>query len=143
VAQEDEVAKMNAKTFRTLVENDVRNVCSDEDSDALRSPLNVRRWEDELKRIKKSVESQLGAKRDETRNAKLSQSDVDTQYKAFLQWRAGAKRFLGAVEDRVIEANTLSGQGNLMKAIRDHQKWMTEHDFDSSEADVELWSNIN
>lgn len=139
--------------FRALVDSEVRGTSPAKVGETLRDPLLIDRWYHTLLQMKKSVESQLGAKRsDVLKNRRYSEQDVAD----FHRWRAGAVRFKSGVEDRLLEIRRIRGivqpdteaikreRNALLRAIDDHrQTVLQEFEADEiSDADRALWSAL-
>lgn len=131
----------------------------------LREPDVLLRWITALEMMKASSETQLGAKRAETKklHGSVTQEEYETKLRAYQGWKAGNVRFLNTVQDRLREARALRsrifGQSaptrlveernlasqayiDLIRAVENHRdRVIAEYD-EPSDADEELWENI-
>jgi hypothetical protein len=119
--------------FRQVVDADLRrrvnpNILPERASNALRGPDNLRRWHSQLLAIKRSVDGQLVAAKDEldavvgTIEARIAQledlrpgspqisvlrSEVAATRSEYLRKKAGRERFLTGVEEHIVFAERL------------------------------------
>lgn len=97
------------------------------------SPEVLDRWYYTLIELKRSVESQLAARRADT-DAKqshlLSRSDTRSKNEwltvkgDFETWRGGALRFKNGVETALLEAKSLRGQSGVDSALADRDRYI-------------------
>lgn len=139
--------------FREVVDAEVRGTAQPKVGETLRDPLLIDRWHHTLLQMKKSVESQLGAKRSDVfKNKHYSAHDLAE----FHRWRAGAVRFKSGVEDRLLEIRRIRGiaqpdtqaikreRNALLQAIDAHRQTVLE-EFEAdeiSDADRALWAAL-
>lgn len=97
--------------FRAIVDRALRGEATEGDNRTLTGQLD--RWWDVLSAMKKSVETQLAAKRDEVRAQRITragrrpnQNDV-TEETAYAKWRAGAVRFKNIAEIEMVKVSRL------------------------------------
>lgn len=152
----DELVNQEEEAFRSIVDDEVRGHLDPETAALLRDPKVVDRWFLALIVMKKSVESQMAAKRDDLARFAGSHQE-ETERLAFRKWRAGALRFRNGVEDRILEIRAIRWRNgatistdpydaivlnaDLASAIRTHRKKMLE-DYEPdevSDADRQLW----
>lgn len=158
------LSKMNDTDFRSVVEADIKNRATEEQSEALRKPEVVTRWWHCLNSIIKSVEGALAAReadlqaqkynllRNEGKNAWLTRAEQAKRQ------RAASLRFYTAAQERLIEAKALYEQLHpreaylqeernryaaayicLRDAIREHR----ERRVMPEEFDEQLWAALN
>lgn len=160
----EHLLNMDDDEFRQAVDQEVRGTLPTEVSLALRDPRLSQRWYLALIQMKKSVESQLGAKRSDLVNMRETDNGRwDQELANFHRWRAGAVRFKSGVEERLIEIRrsrlvvfpteeVLTEQRNwalekmqcLVKGIVEHQRTVSqEYDEDVSDADKKLWKLVD
>lgn len=109
------LAGLSREDFRRAVEDDMKGKLSPAEAESLRTdPELVGRWHSTLVQMKRSIESQIAAKRAETKADKqrllidgIPQSDprflqID---ESFNRWYAGVSRFKHGVETTLVEAN--------------------------------------
>ncbi len=133
--------------FRSIVDDEVRHP-NNEYSALLRDPRVRERWYYALVGMKKSVESQLSAKRSDILKTPASPQDVAWQ--DFHRWKAGAVRFKSGVEDRLLEIRKNGGRpsdrANLLQAAILQHKNAVLKDFNPeevSDADTSLWKSVD
>lgn len=149
--------------FRAIVDREVRGTARDV-GPVLRDPRISWRWYFALVQMKKSVESQLGAKRADLAKVRptIPQYEYEQKLTEFHQWRAGALRFKSGVEERLLEIRSqnsrfrpngeiiedqrnwaLTANFALVQGIREHQKVMLKDSPDEvSDADLALWELV-
>ena len=159
----EEVLARSEENFRSLVDDDVRDLASAEVMEVLRRPEVLDRWHDTLAMMLISIEAQLAAKTAETK-AKIAEFRLRNQKDKILQeeasswrWRAKALRFKSGLNEKMAEVKQLQrthGQLSLVerateernaeifrriqleKAIQRHRDTL---DDDPSDTDEELW----
>lgn len=133
--------------FRDLVDEEVRGITDEAISRALRDPVLMERWYLTLVQMKKSVESQLGAKRSDLVRH-IGARDYPSRVAEYHRWRAGSLRFKSGVEERLLEVRAMRFKGvtnpwkrtqRLLDAIIEHRDSMGDYNEEGSEADLRLW----
>lgn len=174
--RETEIFYLSDEEFRLLVDKEIRREHPDTTvperqllekvAPQLRYPENLDRWYSMLVEMKKSVETQLGARRSDVRKlyGTLDPKKYDERLRTFQRWRGGTLRFLNGVEERLSECRRLRGVefgGKLPRilevlqeritetavayeaAISDHKRRTLADDLEPSEFDQLLWSTLN
>jgi hypothetical protein len=136
-------------SFRTYVNDDVRNQARKDISAALRSPECVDRWYRTLVSLKRNAELQITldrADRSEKRVKLENHPDGRQLWLEYVQdrdrWAAGNARFKAGVEDKIDEAKEIRNRPQqrvrtLEDAINRHRGEMQD---DASAADEDLWA---
>lgn len=134
MSTEAELLAMTADEFHAVVNLDLRKGTDDETWEALRSPAVFDRWWGALIGMSKSIDGQLGARREEflSQQADLREQmrvavaagDVDKQAaiesrsnktsKEYHRGRAGSLRFKSGLEEWLTEAKTIQ---KMRKAV--------------------------
>lgn len=129
----------------------------------LRQPAVWTRWESALLAMKKSAETQLGARKSELKKlyGTIPINEYLKRRRGYENWRAGNMRFLNGVEDRLLELRSLRTRAwghlphylarerddaardaqSLLRAILVHRS-RVEADYDPTDADLRLWAVI-
>ncbi len=156
---------LSEEDFKRLVDRALRNSLNDEGLQALHSDLD--RWWSVLSAMKKSVETQLAAKRDEVRaqrvarqGRKATEDDAEAE-EAYAGWRASSVRFKNIVEAELLRVGLLRARQIperyreqiaeernywahrakcLEQAIRRHHDESADA---PSDVDLDLWSLID
>lgn len=135
---------MSDHQFAKIVNDDVREAVSEADAQFLRAPEQLDRWQNELIKIKLSVEKQLANKRADRAKAR---TEITTRkdwlgYCAEIErWRASTIRLLNGVDLRLVEVRNLRRQTSdsaLWSAIVAHKQAVLA-DEDAEAADEKLW----
>lgn len=154
----NKVLAMSDEEFKEIVDKDVRDVLSPDFAAALRTEALRDRWTRSLLIMKKSVESQIGAKRADLGKLSCNGGANSEQHAEYNRWRAGALRFKNGVETRLLELRSFSPaevfykqernqtiveNTKLREAIREHRETtLVVLELEPSEADELLWENI-
>jgi len=135
--------------FEELVQADIRNEASDEESQELRDPENAQEWHDEILGIIRRIDVQLSNSHAE--RLKLRR-DYDDAVARKLEWRASALGFRALAEKRLAEAKELLRQGEIEiiklgqyeEAIRIHHEAVRgdQPAAAAEQADQQLWSTV-
>lgn len=165
VGSENSLSSYTDDKFRALVDDDVRGILDHQVAKLLRKSENVERWYYALVLMKKSVESQLGAKRAEVQQYVHDPSpSARSRLNDYNSWRAGALRFKNGVEAHLLEAREIIAQDTRMShtelvksernfalgemerlktAILDHRQTVLREGFEPTAADLDLWKCVS
>lgn len=117
--RDTDVFSLSDDEFRNLVDKDIRRDHPDMSmeergilarlSPQLRQQENLDRWHSILVEMKKSAETQLGARKADLKKfyGTIGKDKYETRLRGFLRWRAGTLRFLNGVEERLAECRRL------------------------------------
>ena len=167
-----DLMQLSDTEFNEVVNEEVRGVATQEDATLLRNKETVDRWAITLLGLKRSVETQFGAKRAEAAQreyalyergnpSRLELTQIKTEH---AEWRSKALRFLNGLEDRLAEARKLCKEYSLLtdvtilsrerenlvrqilllrEGIAKHKGTVTTSEEEDTEAaDTELWSLV-
>lgn len=143
----------NERDFVDVVNRDVREVSSEDEYNALRSPETVEKWYDALLTFKRDLEYQFSTNRSNraTKYAELKPTTTaSTEWAEWLaeneHWRTGALKFYRGVERRLHEAGKLVSTQrrrdlSLHAAIARHREEIlnADDDVEMAEFDNQLW----
>lgn len=149
-----DLSSYNERDFVDVVNKDVREVSSDEEYDALRSPALAEKWYVALLTFKRDLEYQFSTNRSNraTKYAEYKRTGDEQQWADWLaeneHWRTGALKFYRGVERRLNEAHQLVSvqrrrDTDLRAAIARHKEEIlnSDDDADTSEFDYALWES--
>lgn len=131
----------------------------------LRQAENLDRWYNALVVMKRSAESQLGARREDVKKlyGEVAEEKYLERLRRFREWRAGNLRFLNGVEERLAECRRLraeefggklpaivevlheriTGLASLYEhSIAEHKRLTLADGLEPSEADEHLWARL-
>ena len=146
---------MDDSTFDRLVSEDVKNLLSTEKSDFLRLPENQERWKGSLLQLITNLDEQISdLSQDENIAIKSLPSHMATEYKINNdEKRTKISRFRFYVMQKISEVEKLIALGEagdtekelslaqfLKKAIEEHNRLMSENQFEATPIDKALWS---
>lgn len=139
-----DIQNMSDNEFRRLVDSEVRGNSGSSVRSLLHDPSIDKRWYFTLLTMKKSVESQLGAKRADLAT-RVNNPDYESDKIEYFTWRGGALRFKNGVEDRLLEIRKDwdAAHEKLIAAIRVHKdSVLDEFPDEVSSADESLWEHL-
>ena len=148
---------MDDSTFDRLVSEDVKNLLTPEKSDFLRLPDNQERWKRSLFKLISNLDEQItGLTKDEVTAIESLPSHMVTEYKIQNdEKKTKISRFRFYVMQKISEVEKLISLGEeegeesitlaqfLKNVIEEHQRLMTDNEFEPTPIDHALWSSTS